>query len=242
MTSIDINVSALKDISSFEGSLANRVYMALQDAILSLQFLPGEVIRKGPVCEKLGVSRSPVAEAIARLATEGLVEVIPQSGTRVAYFSMEDIREGTFVRQALELASVAKVAADRTEDQLARLNRNVRLQALLVEDQDFSGFYQADEEFHALIMEFTGYGRMKAIARMVSLQVTRARKLLLPAPGLISCTFEEHSKVMAAIADRDPDAAQEAMRAHLNQLMPRLEALAATRPELFHPRQIRTPV
>ena len=60
MTNSEIDVTDLKDIGSFEGSLAQRVYLALQEAILSLQFLPGAVVRKGPVCEKLGVSRPNV--------------------------------------------------------------------------------------------------------------------------------------------------------------------------------------
>ncbi|MET1412355.1 GntR family transcriptional regulator [Roseibium sp. HPY-6] len=236
MTSTDIDENRLQDINAFEGSLAHRVYLALQDAILSLKFLPGQVIRKGPVCERLGVSRSPVAEAITRLANEGLVDVIPQSGTRIAHLSMEDIREGTFLRQALELASVAKVAEDRTEDQFAQINRNMRLQDLLVEDSDFPGFYQADEEFHALLMAFTGYPRLKTVARMVSLQVTRARMLLLPTPGRATETLDEHRAVVDAIRMKDPDAAQRAMRHHLGQLMPRIEALAETRPELFQSR------
>ncbi len=236
MTNSEIDVIDLKDIGAFEGSLAQRVYLALQEAILSLQFLPGEVVRKGPICEKLGVSRSPVAEAIARLANEGLVDVIPQSGTRVAYFSIEDIREGTFLRQALELAAVEKVAEDRTEDQMAQINRNMRLQTLLVEDLDFAGFYQTDEEFHALLMRFTGYARLKAVARMVSLQVSRARLLLLPTPGRATETLEEHQAVAEAIRVRNPEAARRAMRYHLDQLMPRIEALAKTRPELFQSR------
>ncbi|WP_305988456.1 GntR family transcriptional regulator [Roseibium sp. MMSF_3544] len=236
MTNTDIDATTLQDINAFDGSLAQRVYLALQEAILSLHFLPGEVVRKGPICERLGVSRSPVSEAIARLANEGLVDVIPQSGTRVAYFSMEDIREGTFLRQALELASVAKVAEDCTEDQLTQINRNMRLQALLVEDGDFPGFYQADEEFHALLMLFTGFPRLKTVARLVSLQVTRARMLLLPTPGRATETLEEHQAIHDAIRARDPEAAQRAMKHHLGQLMPRIEALAQKRPELFHSR------
>ncbi|MES0884191.1 GntR family transcriptional regulator [Roseibium sp. SCP14] len=236
MTNTDIDITNLREIGAFEGSLAQRVYLALQEAILSLQFLPGAVVRKGLICEKLGVSRSPVSEAIARLSNEGLVDVVPQSATRVAYFSMDDIREGTFLREALELASVAKVARDRTDDQMAQLNRNVRLQALLVEDGDFAGFYQADEEFHAMLMHFTGYPRLKTVARMVSLQVTRARMLLLPTPGRSNETLEEHQAVVDAVRDQDPDAAREAMRYHLGQLMPRIEALAEKRPDLFQSR------
>ncbi|MEX0320462.1 MAG: GntR family transcriptional regulator [Ruegeria sp.] len=231
----DIDATRLKDIGAFEGSLAQRVYLSLKEAILSLEFPPGSVLRKGMICDTLGVSRSPVSEAIARLAAEGLVEVIPQSATRVSHFSMSEIREGTFLREALELATVAKVARDRTEEQLAQLTRNVRLQSLLVEDGDFTGFYQADEEFHAMLMQFTGYTRLITVARMVSLQVSRARMLLLPTPGRAAETLEEHRAIVEAIRDQDPVAAQTAMRHHLGQLLPRIEPLEQERPELFSP-------
>ncbi|WP_131727636.1 GntR family transcriptional regulator, partial [Thalassovita autumnalis] len=77
----DIDAALLADISTLEGSLAQRVYQAMKEAILALDFPPGANVRKAPICEKLGVSRAPVTEAIARLANDGLVDVVPQSGT-----------------------------------------------------------------------------------------------------------------------------------------------------------------
>ena len=76
--------AALVTLDQFPGSLAQKVYGSLKQAILSLAFQPGEILRKAEICATLGVSRSPVAEAVARLALEGLVEVVPQSGTFVA--------------------------------------------------------------------------------------------------------------------------------------------------------------
>lgn len=230
----DINAGLLADISSLEGSLAQRVYQGMKQAILALDFPPGANVRKAPICEKLGVSRAPVAEAIARLASDGLVDVIPQSGTHVSYFSMEEIREGVFLREALELATVAKVARDISEKQMKRLSRNMRLQELLVEDGDISGFYQADEEFHQLIMEFTGYTRLLPdVTQKISLQVIRARLLLLPTPGRVAETLDEHRAIFAAIREGDAVQAQEAMKTHIGQLLPRIEALQADKPELF---------
>lgn len=230
----DINAGLLADISSLEGSLAQRVYQGMKQAILALDFPPGANVRKAPICEKLGVSRAPVAEAIARLASDGLVDVIPQSGTHVSYFSMEEIREGVFLREALELATVAKVARDISEEQMKRLSRNMRLQELLVEDGDISGFYQADEEFHQLIMEFTGYTRLLPdVTQKISLQVIRARLLLLPTPGRVAETLDEHRAIFAAIREGDAAQAQEAMKTHIGQLLPRIEALQADKPELF---------
>ncbi|NOD64857.1 MULTISPECIES: GntR family transcriptional regulator [unclassified Ruegeria] len=230
----DINAALLPEITTIEGPLAQRVHHSLKQAILSLDFPPGANLRKAPVCERLGVSRAPVADAIARLASEGLVDVVPQSGTRVSYFSMDEIREGVFLREALELATVAKVARDLTDDQRKRLSRNMRLQELLIEDEDIPGFYQADEEFHGLLMEFTGFRRLADVAQTVSLQVSRARMLLLPTPGRIAETLAEHRAIFEAISNRDEQAAQDAMRTHLGQLMPRIELLEQQKPHLFN--------
>ncbi|SLN38567.1 GntR family transcriptional regulator [Ruegeria meonggei] len=230
----DIDAHVLGNINAVEGSLAQRVYLAIKQAILSLDFAPGAILRKAPICDRLGVSRAPVTEAIARLAAEGLVDVVPQSGTRVSYFSMSEIREGAFLRQALELATVAKVARDLTEDQQKKLSRNMRLQELLIEDEDIAGFYQADEEFHALLMEFTGFKRLADVAQTVSLQVTRARMLLLPTPGRTAETLHEHRAIHDAVLSRDEQAAQNAMRHHLGQLMPRIEILQQEKPQLFN--------
>ncbi|WP_050605457.1 GntR family transcriptional regulator [Ruegeria sp. 6PALISEP08] len=230
----DIDATLLPEITSTEGTLTQRVHSALKQAILALDFPPGAILRKAPVCERLGVSRAPVADAIARLASEGLVDVVPQSGTRVSYFSMEEIREGVFLREALELAAVAKVARDLTDDQRKRLSRNMRLQELLIEDDDIPGFYQADEEFHGLLMEFTGFRRLNDVAQTVSLQVSRARMLLLPTPGRIAETLAEHRAVFDAISKHDEQGAKDAMRTHLRQLMPRIEKLEQQKPDLFN--------
>ena len=223
----------LKEISALEGSMARRVHQVLKTAILSLDYPPGFMLRKADICEELQVSRSPVSEAIARLASEGLVNIVPQSGSRVAYFSMAEIREGVFLREALELAGIGRVALDRTSEQLARLNRNLRLQELLLKDRDLTGFYETDEEFHAMLMQFTGHARLRAVARMVSLQVSRARMLLLPTEGRAAGTLNEHHAIADAIRQKDRDLAESAMRNHLGQLLPRIEPLERQCPDLF---------
>lgn len=230
----DIDAELLPEIATVEGPLAQRVYHSLKRAILSLDFPPGANLRKASVCERLGVSRAPVADAITRLASDGLVDVVPQSGTRVSYFSMDEIREGVFLREALELATVAKVARDLTDEQRKQLSRNMRLQELLIEDEDIPGFYQADEEFHGMLMDFTGFRRLADVAQTVSLQVSRARMLLLPTPGRVAETLAEHRAIFEAISNRDEQAARDAMRAHLGQLMPRIEQLEQQKPQLFN--------
>lgn len=225
----------LKPLEAYDGSLAQRVYLTLKEAILSLAYRPGEVMRKPEICEALGVSRSPVAEAVARLAAEGLVDVVPQSGTFVARFSMDEIRESAFLREALELAAVERVARTVTEDQLVQLRRNLRVQEALVADGDFAGFYQMDAQMHELILTFTGFRRLAGLAQTSWVHVNRARQLVLPQPGRVQATLTEHQAILAALEAHDPEAARQATRYHLGQLITFLEPIMVARPELFDP-------
>ncbi len=198
-------------------------------------FRPGEILRKTEICAALGVSRSPVSEAVARLAAEGLVDVIPQAGTFVARFSMAEIREGAFLREALEVAAVELIASTVTEEQLVQLRRNLRVQEALLTDRDHTGFYQTDAQMHELMLSFTGFRRLATLADTAWVHVNRARQLILPAPGRVQATLAEHHAILAAIEARDPVAARVATQAHLRQLLTFLEPLAETRPELFAP-------
>lgn len=232
-TPVRAGAAALRPLEAFAGTLSQRVYGSLKEAILDLTLRPGAILRKGEVCEALGVSRSPVSEAVARLATEALVEVVPQAGTFVAKLSMDEVREGAFLREALELAAVEQVAREVTEDQLVQLRRNLRLQEALVADGDTGGFYAADAQFHEAVLRFTGHRRLPGLSRTAWVHVDRARRLLLPEPGRIGETLEEHRTVLRALEARDPEGAQASLKEHLRQLVTRLERLAGERPELF---------
>jgi DNA-binding GntR family transcriptional regulator len=223
----------LTSLSSYNGTLSSRVYLSLKNAILSLSYQPGQIMRKRDICEQLGISRSPVSEAVTRLAAEGLVDVVPQAGTFVARFSMDEIREGAFLREALELAAVERVAKTITEDQIKQLRRNLRVQQALVDDLDVQGFYEFDGEMHNMILGFTNYRRLAAMAETSWLQVNRARQLILPNPNRVADTLAEHKAIIAAIEARDPDAARRATRKHLQQLLLNLEAIEQDRPDLF---------
>lgn len=225
----------LPPLDRFAGSLGQRVYQALRQAILALDYRPGEVLRKPEICAALGVSRSPVSDAVARLSVEGLVDVVPQAGTFVARLSMPEIREGAFLREAIELAAVERIAPVITDDQLAQLRRSIAVQAALVEHGDIPGFYAQDAGMHELLLSFTGFRRLAQVSETAWLQVNRARRLILPVPGRVQQTLEEHRAILAALEARDPVAARAAVRHHLGQLVTYLEPLERTHPEFFAP-------
>lgn len=225
----------LAPLDSFAGSLGQRVYLSLKQAIMTLAYMPGEFLRKAEVCDTLGVSRSPVADAVARLAVEGLVRVLPQAGTYVARFSMTEIREGAFMREAIELQAVELVARTAAAADIARLRDCLARQAELISAGRIPEFHAEDAQMHQAILSMTGFPRLSQMSETAWLQVNRARQLILPVPGRVQATLEEHRRIVDAIEAHDPDAARAAVRAHLRQLIRYLEPLERERPELFDP-------
>ncbi len=223
----------IRTLDNFQGSLTNRTFLAIREAIMELNFLPGEIIRKHDICNALGVSRSPVSDALAKLRNEGLVEVVPQSGTFVSRFSLQDIKEGAFLREAIELACIEILASNISEQQLIDLNRNLKLQKVLAETDDYQGFYQLDAEMHGMIMDFTGYKNLAKVTKTGWVQVDRARQLLLPVDGRLKKAFQEHRAVIKALEQNDVALAREKMRTHLNQLILLLTPLEKKHPHLF---------
>lgn len=228
----DADASKLPGLKELVGSLSDRVYIAIKGAILSLEFPPGVTIRKPDFCEALNVSRSPVSEALARLAGEGLVDIIPQSGTTVSRLSMTAIREDTFLREALEVAAARHAAEHRSLDVLARLKRNFEMQKLLMIDVDRDDFLSTDTDMHDIIMSTTGVARLPATVASVSTHVIRARLMMVPEPGRLSETVEEHRTIITAIERQDACAAADAMRHHVTALLKRLQILETDRPDL----------
>lgn len=153
----------------------------------------------------------------------------------VARFSMDEIREGAFLREAIELAAVEVIVPLLTDEQLVQSRRNLRLQDILVADGDFRGFYALDDEMRELILSFTGFKKLAYVADTAWLHVNRAQQLILPMPGRVAEMLEEHKAILAALETRDPDAARQAIRAHLGRLITFLEPLELEHPE-FLPR------
>ena len=189
----DADAKLLPPFEELSGSLSDRVYQAVKSAIMSLNFPPSSVIRKSAICEFYSLPRSPVSDASAKLSAESLVDILPQSGTRVARLTMTAIREGAFMREALEVAAARHAARNRSEATLAPLARSVEFQRLSIADMDKEDFHRTDEEFHEIIIATTQVARLPASVRSVSRHVDKGRALLIPKPGRLAETLSEHT-------------------------------------------------
>jgi DNA-binding GntR family transcriptional regulator len=208
------------------------VYEDLRNSIVGLELKPGARIDKTEVCQRLGVSRQPLAEAIARLAEERLVEVEPQKGTFVARIRISDVAEAAFVRRALELATVEAIAPGMDDAMVARLERVIAYQAAALKAKDAAEFYALDVRFHTMLFERLAMRRVAEVVETSRAQLERARRLMLPTERSLR-TLKEHRAILAALRARDPAGAARAMGEHLDEVMEELKRFAARQPELF---------
>lgn len=214
-------------------SAARRVYLSLRQRIVEMSMLPGARIIERDLAEELGISRTPVHEAVQRLAEEGLVEVVPRSGTFVARIPLEGLDEAMMVRNALESAIIEKAAARATDEGVASLRAILEQQAAAIAASDYRAFHRSDEMFHSTLAELSGYPGVWPIILQAKTQVDRYRQLTLPLQGRMDGVLDEHRAVVEAIAAGDPVKAVRAMREHLDHVLPVLEVTRQLRPEFF---------
>jgi DNA-binding GntR family transcriptional regulator len=214
------------------GSTTEHVQTILRDAIVASELPPGSVINKHVICERLGVSRFPVSEALGRLQSEGLVEILPQRGTRVTRIRLSDVRESMFIRSSLEAGTVREVAGRITPNLIAALDRNLRYQRSAVEVDDRRGFHALDLEFHDILIDALNYPRAKLMIESARASLDRVRRIL-QSPRRHAVTLEEHLRIFDAIQVGDGEAAGRAMMSHLGKVIEELTDFATDNPDIF---------
>lgn len=207
-----------------------RVQDLVRDAIVRLDLPPGTTIDKSALCERLGVSRFPVSEALGRLAAEGFVDILPQRGTRVARIDLADCRQAMFIRQALETQAMREIAPRADAPLLATLDQNLREQEAVFANSNSVRFHQLDLELHEVLLDFLGFERVKSACETARGSMDRAR-LFMCTPERKVSTLTEHRELVAALKTRDPEAAAAAMERHLDAVLAELMDFAERNPD-----------
>jgi DNA-binding GntR family transcriptional regulator len=215
------------------GSAGRQVYTTLREAIIAGELEPGQRISENELTVRLGVSRTPIREALARLRDERFVDVVPQLGTYVTRISTGAVEDAQFVREALECAAV-RIAAERAgAADIAALEGLVRRQREVVAHADFERFAVLDDEFHAAICELSGRGFAWEVAQRAKGHLSRVRRLSLPQPNYLGEMVAEHHEVLDALRRNLPDQAEEALRHHLRMVLSAIPAIRAQHPDYF---------
>jgi GntR family transcriptional regulator, rspAB operon transcriptional repressor len=212
---------------------SSRIYVELRTELVSLERRPGEAISEAEIARAYGVSRTPVREAILKLADEGLLDIFPQSGIFVSRIPRAALPETIIIRKALEETTAQHAAERATASQLLTLRSILERQreANLANDSD--AFHQADEVFHGTIAEVARYPGIWTLIQQVKVHVDRYRRLTLPQTGRMTQVIAEHNAILAAIEAHDPVGARAAMASHLERLLGDISATQNINPEFF---------
>jgi len=210
------------------------VYRVLRDEIVWLKRKPGEAIVEMDIAQARGVSRTPVREALLRLASEGLVDTVAKSGTFVARIPATALPEAIVVRKALEEVN-AKAAAERARrSDVALLRATLERQREAEASGDRAAFHRADEAFHAALATVAGYPGIWTLIQGVKTQIDRYRLLTLPQPGRMARVIKEHASVVAAVERHDATRAAAAMASHLDGLRISMDDIRRMNPDFFY--------
>lgn len=167
------------------------------------------------LAEELGVSRTPVREAIRKLELEGFVIMVPRRGTYVADLSIKDINEVYEVRTSLDVLAAGLAAERITEEELEQMERLLVQIGEYIDNGDMDKIVEADSLFHDILYRASRNDRLVGIINNLREQLTRFRSMSMSYPGRLKNTLEEHSRLVEAIAQRDPELAQQRAVEHM---------------------------
>lgn len=200
--------------------LRDVVFNTLRQAILKGELEPGERLMEIQLAQNLGVSRTPVREAIRKLELEGLVIMIPRKGAEVASITEKNLRDVLEVRKALEELAAELACKRMTEEGFQELEKQLSIFAEEVKGNDLTKIAEMDVAFHDIIYKYTFNEKLVQMLNNLREQMYRYRVEYIKDKGKRSGLVTEHVEIMNCIKKRDTEAAKLAVRSHIeNQEM-----------------------
>ena len=196
-------------------SLADQIFEKLEKDILTGKYSYGEVLTETKLSEELGVSRTPVREALRRLAQEKLIKET-QKGTIVLGISKEDLEDIYAIRMPLEAMAVTRFIKNMTEDSIKILRDIVAVQEFYGTRKDFSNISDKDSEFHEAIYRNCGSHILEETLVPLHRKVVKFRKASIEHSGRAEKSIEEHKEILKAIENKDIKKAVELVAKHAN--------------------------
>lgn len=202
-----------------KNTTSKTIYYALREEIINLFLEPGTSISEKELSEKYSVSRTPVREALVRLAQEGLVNIYPQKGTVISLIDLSAVEEGRFLREHLERAVVKEACIEFSQENTLALEMNLKLQKMYIENHDYKKLFETDEDFHKIIFEGCNKKRIWKSINDGSTEFQRIRVLRLAVNSSWDNIYLQHKEIFNAIKNRNIENAEELMKEHLNMVI-----------------------
>lgn len=189
-------------------SLRARVFKALEEDIINGKLQPGDSLIETKLSEELGVSRTPIREAIRQLELEGLVKIYPNKGAVVLGVSAQDIEDIYTIRTMIEGLAARWAAEKITPEEIEALNESVELLEFYTNKNDMQHLQKLDSKFHEIIYEACKSKPLKHTLSTFHHYIQRARVTSFETPGRAKKALEEHKAILQAIIDRDAERAE----------------------------------
>lgn len=197
------------------------VYDILREKIVSHEIAQGERLDLYEIEKRLGVSRTPLKEALNRLEMEGLIQIFPRSGTYVTNANVEYIVESFDLRRVLELYAIELIGTSAKEEDLAHLKQIVDEMGVLAKHPEmelaYPSYLKLDHEFHHQLVAMTGNQRLRDAHERENLHAQMARIRYRSYERELDVAQEEHDQIMTALLARDPVAVTKILDAHLQR-------------------------
>ena len=208
----------MKDVSTLD----QRVYSAIEDKILSGEYKAGEQITENRLSSELGVSRTPVREALMMLELNGLIDLIPNKGAVVRGISVDDLVDIYKIRIRLE-GLAASLAAERiSDDGIRQLEETVELSEFYISKNDCEKIKELDSTFHSCVYRFSGSRMLEKVLSELHRSIGSYRKRSLENPGRLERSVSEHREILEAIKSKDAEKADKLTALHVNAALQNL--------------------
>lgn len=201
-------------------NLAEQVYAALKAELHDFRWVPGDRFSEGEIGQRLGVSRTPVREALFRLRNEGLLEVESKSGWYVLPIDFQRLDQLYDLRIVLELASIERLVARPEEAPAHAALEGLKAVWLVPAAErltDARTVGALDEGFHATLVRAAGNAEIARVHQDVTERIRIVRRLDFTRPDRIEATYAEHGKILRAVIQRKADQARLLLRSHVEQ-------------------------
>ena len=207
-------------------------FRVIKQNIISLEFIPGTFVSENEIAQELGISRTPVREAIIDMAKASVIETIPQKGNFVTLIDPELIDEARFLRKVLDKAVIELACETDNPELLEKLEENVQLQEFYLEKEASEKILPLDNEFHELIYLFTGKKRIHDMSTNIMIHFDRVRTLSVETVKDMK-VVKDHREMLEAIKNHDKETAVALVEKHLNRYQLDKELLKAQYPDYF---------
>ena len=209
MNALD-RVTSIKRPSLHE-ELTDRLRTMIVEGVLAA----GEKVPERELCEKLGVSRTPMREALKVLAADGLLTLEPNRGARVRAMTLDDLEEVFPLMGALEALAGELACANMTDTQMTELRKTHELMLECFHKTDMSGYFRHNQRIHEIIMEAAGNSTLSSMYQSLAVRVRRARYLANMSSERWQQAVDEHEEIIAALDARDGQILGAILKRHL---------------------------